>query len=368
MKIAILTFHRACNYGAVLQAYALQTALNDITGVDASILDYNSPGVYELYSQFGLLKRKAKPIKNWTLLALMFGPIAKRNRCFADFRKRFFRVEGRNLSRDELPRAIRDYDCVIVGSDQVWNAELTGADDTFLLDFLPDTVRRLSYAASVGKQTLTDAEMEKITVLLEKFETISLREPTFVPDFEKRLPDKKIRCDVDPVFLLRADQWRTLARRKKQEPYVLYFTLGSGKEALPTKEFAKQLAKEKGLRAVYFSADSRWFRFRDLEHYPISAPEDFIGLIDGAEYVVTSSFHATAFSIILHKPFFVDAGVAYHGRIQNLLEMTGLTDRGLRAGSLSGTPNPIDWEQVDAHLAEAIADSKEYLRAVVNEK
>ena len=210
--------------------------------------------------------------------------------------------------------------------------------------------------------TIKITEMEKITVLLEKFETISLREPTVVPDFEKRLPDKKIRCDVDPVFLLSAEQWRTLARRKKQEPYVLYFTLASGKEALPTKEFAKQLAQEKGLRAVYFSADSRWFRFRDLEHYPISAPEDFIGLIDGAEYVVTSSFHATAFSIILHKPFFVDAGVAYHGRIQNLLEMTGLTDRGLRAGILPQKPRTIDWDKVDEKLDAAISQSKKYLK------
>lgn len=364
MKIGILTFHRACNYGAVLQAYALQTALNAIAGVEAYILDYNSLGVYDIYSPLGLLKRKANPAKNAALLMLMLPSIMKRNRCFADFRKRFFCVERENLSQKDLPEAVQGYDSLIVGSDQVWNSELTGADLSYFLDFVPDSIRRLSYAASVGKQVLEKEEMEQIIGLLGKFETISLREPTLLPYLQEHLSCSNIRCDVDPVFLLGADEWRSMERQNKEKPYVLYFTLASGKEAVATKEFAKVLAQKKGLRTVYFSADARWFRFRDLDHFPISAPEDFIGLIDGAEYVVTSSFHATAFSIILHKPFFADVGVAYHGRIQNLLEMTGLTDRALQKGTLSQEPKPIDWDAVDACLAEGCARAKQYLRNI----
>ena len=104
--------------------------------------------------------------------------------------------------------------------------------------------------------------------------------------------------------------------------------------------------------------------FRDIEHFGIASPAEFVGLIDHAECVVTHSFHATAFSIILHTPFFVEMNTLRNGRLKNLLELTGLTDRVIVNGMLQQEPKPIDWDDVDARLAGRIEDSKAYLRRI----
>lgn len=361
MKIAILTFHRACNYGAVLQAYALQNSLNSLDGVQAYILDYDSLGVYDIYTQFGILKRKASFAKNIVAEVLLFGDVAKRNRCFADFRKRHFCVKQRNLKKVDLNQAAQEYDCIIVGSDQVWNGELTKNDNAFLLDFVPDGVRKVSYAASVGKSTLEQKELQSVLSLLEGFEIVSLREPNFLEQFHQALPEKEVRCDVDPVFLLSAEQWRCFSQKTEREPYVLFFTLGGGKNTDEVAEYARRVAREKGVRVVYASSDYRWYAFQDMEHAGILSPEELIGLIDGAECVVTNSFHATAFSIMLHTPFFVNLGANYNSRITNLLALTGLEKRTIQSCE---TGLQLDWDNVDERLEKEIVRSKEYLQRI----
>ena len=363
MKIAILTFHRACNYGAVLQAYALQSSLNALPGVQAYVLDYYSPGVYDLYTQFGMLKRKANIVKNIAAEVLLFKTIAVRNRCFADFRQRHFSIEQQNVKKEALEQAARKYDCIIVGSDQVWNGELTGNDSAFLLDFVPDEVRKFSYAASVGKAELEQEKLQSVLALLKKFDAVSLREPNFLEKFQQELPGKEIRCDVDPVFLLSPANWRSFAKKTEREPYVLFFTLGGGKSTDKVAEYARQVAREKGIRVVYASSDDRWYAFRDMEHAGVLSPEELIGLIDGAECVVTNSFHATAFSIIMHTPFFVDLGASYNSRITNLLRLTGLEERTIQSCE-NGLQ--VDWNDVDARLEKEIIQSKEYLSQIVD--
>ena len=362
MKIAILTFHRACNYGAVLQTYALQSSLNVLPGVQAYILDYYSPGVYDLYTQFGMLKRKANIVKNIAAEVLLFKTIAVRNRCFADFRQRQFMIEQQNVKKEALEQVARKYDCIIVGSDQVWNGELTGNDSAFLLDFVPDEVRRASYAASVGKSVMEQNQLQSVCSYLEKIDAVSLREPNFLEKFQQELPGKEIRSDVDPVFLMSPENWRSFAKKTEQEPYVLFFTLGGGKNTANAANYARQVAREMGIRVVYASSDDRWYAFRDMEHTGVLSPEELVGLIDGAECVVTNSFHATAFSIIMHTPFFVDLGTSYNSRITNLLRLTGLEERTIQSCE-NGLQ--VDWNDVDARLEKEIIQSKEYLQKIV---
>lgn len=367
MKIAILTFHRACNYGAVLQAYALQTFLNVLPEVETEILDYYSPGVYDVFAQFGLLKRKGSLVKKIVVEILLFNAIAKRNRLFSAFRKKYFRIEQHDVKQQELSEVVERYDCVIVGSDQVWNTELTQHDWSFFLNFVPDNVGKFSYAASIGKPILEKEELQSSLDLLEGFDVVSLREPTFVEEFQRKLPGKEVRCDIDPVFLLNAEEWRQFSRREKREPYVLFFTLSAGNPAIPTKDYAMRLAEKMGVRGMYVSSEDRWFRFRDMEHTGVCSPEEFVGLIDGAECVVTNSFHAMAFSMILHKPFYVDIGAAFNSRMLHLLEQTGLSNRAIREGELLGNDETIDWDVVDARLAEVSAKSKTYLQRVAKQ-
>lgn len=363
-KIAILTFHRACNYGAFLQGYALQKSLDELPDVDAFLLDYDSHAVYRTYTQFSLLKRKANPIKNMILEILLFSTIWKRNRMFQRFRDLHYRVLRKNLKRDELPQAAQDYAGIVVGSDQVWNSEITKEDPSYLMRFVPPGVKKFAYAASVGRNDLSQEELNEIASALRSFHGISLREPDLIPKLEGILGDTPIRCDMDPVFLCSAQQWRQFSVYRSRHPYVLCFTLWNGKEFIPCKNFARDLAHQQGLTPLLLSGDEQWFRFRDMEHFGVASPAEFVGLIDHAECVVTHSFHATAFSIILHTPFFVEMNTLYNGRLSNLLELTGLTDRVMVNGMLKQEPRPIDWDDVDARLAGRIKDSNAYLRHI----
>lgn len=364
-KICILTFHRACNYGAVLQAYALQETLSLLGSADVSILDYYSAEVYNCYQPLGMLKR-GNFVKGAVKTALLLPSIINRNNRFKAFRDQYLYCTPYGEQEEDLKNICEKYDGVVAGSDQVWNSDLTKGDQTYLLDFVPAGVKKFSYAASIGRENLSQEELRRLSKHLRDFCEVSLREPDMVSGLQHALEEKTVRCDVDPVFLLSAEQWRAIADGKRENRYVLYFTLDSGRQSRSVANFAKRFAMEQRMDAVYLSNGDRWFCFRDMTHHGVAGPAQFLGAIDHAEYVVTNSFHGTAFSIILHKPFFVETARARSGRIKNLLELAGLTDRTLESGKLKREPRPIDWDAVDARMAEHIESSKRYLKEIVN--
>lgn len=364
-KICILTFHRACNYGAVLQAYALQTALSTHKNLDVYLLDYYSKKVYDPYKALGMLKEKEDFVKNAIRTALIFPSLIKSNHSFEVFRRQYLRYVPGSQDKEGLKGVCRGYDGIVVGSDQVWNSEITGNDLTYFLNFAPNSVKKFSYAASIGRDSLSQEDLQNMRKYLRNFEGISLRESNSLSSLRCVLPGKPVRCDVDPVFLLSVEQWRNLAKDARGIHGVLCFLL-RGHESVPAASFAKRLADKNGIKAVYLSSLERWFRCRNMKHYGVASPTQFLGAIDNAEYVVTDSFHGTAFSIIFHKPFFVETNIARSGRIKNLLELSGLTDRALINGVPQREPKPIDWDVVDARMAKHIESSKRYLKEIAD--
>lgn len=362
-KTAIVTFHRACNYGAFLQAYALQNVLGG-NGCDAHILDYDSRAIRDGYTMIGHLRSKGNILKKIAALMLSWPMMLARNRVFSQCRNKHFFAPEKELQKTDLDKISEQYDCFIAGSDQVWNREIIGRDDAFFLDFVKEAHKKYSYAASIGSSNLSAEELDDITERLRSFQVISLREPNALPLLRDRLGAERVQCNIDPVFLLGAERWRSFMQKPCRKPYVLYFTLLSNKQARPAMRFAKQLAEEKGAEALYLSNNSQWFRMRELKHLGVTGPEQFVGLIDEAEYVVTNSFHATAFCIILHKPFFVETNIFRSGRIVNLLKLCGLSDRALVNGVLPTQPVPIDWDAVDRKLAAEIQRAKDYLKKI----
>lgn len=364
-KTAILTFHNACNYGAFLQTYSLQRVLNEL-GAQAEICDYRSSTVESVYDPRSILKKKKNPIKKVLDFLLRYRDIVKRNRLFKEYQYKYLPIAKKNILKSELSDFAKGYDLFIVGSDQVWNRDIISGDNAFFLDFVSSPVKKYSYAASLGRSELSSEELSDIVPLFNRFDGISVREEDILPQLNKHL-DKQAVCCLDPVFLTSAEQWRKFSRYKKREPYVLFFMMGTSPTAFPAMEFAKKLAAQKGLKAVYLSDQERWYRFRDLEHFGVADPSEFLGLIDNAEYVVTNSFHASAFSIILHKDFYVESVIPRNGRILNLLKLTGLGDRALVKGVPADTL-PIDWKSVDEKLSVQIGFSEEYLRSIIEER
>ena len=366
-KIAILTFHTAYNYGAVLQAYSLQEFISYQKGFEGNILDYRSE-ILEQRNKASANLKKGNPVKNIIMYLLRCKDIKKRNELFDNFRKKYFKIEREALLKSDLSSTNDIYDAFIVGSDQVWNKDIIKDDNSFFFDFVNDDSKKYSYAASIGKTSFSESEENELIENIKPFNCISVRENDVVDDLSEKL-NREIYSSLDPVFLYGSDNWRKFSTYNKRKPYILYFMMGMGSQGIPALEFAKKLAREKNLDIVFLSDNERWYKFRDTTHFGVASPNEFVGLIDHADLVVTNSFHATAFSIILHTPFFTETAVLRSNRITSLLDIVGLSDCGLHKGQPIKDSDEIirsvNWENVDANANRKIKESKEYLQSIL---
>lgn len=362
-KIGILTFQNAYNFGAVLQAYALKKHLERTSTNQIDIINYKNKQIEKEQSILNNL-RQNNILKEAVRTVLLLPYILGRKKTFHKFGREALSLSA-EVSNEELSDL--DYDMFIVGSDQVWNLNLTAGDPAFFCNFAKKETMCCSYAASIGASSFSESELNQYRVLLEPFSKISFREKELVPVFKSILPEKKVISCVDPVFLLNRSEWLEIAEPVNRKPYVLFFCVGSNPELEPTIQFATNLALEKGLEPVYLSNQDIWYKHMDWKHCGVCSPNEFIGYIKNAEYVVTNSFHATAFSVILHKDFFSETGLERNGRILNLLEMVNLSDRAIEKGRLKYTQSSIDWDKVDNLIEINRLNSYDYLTELMGD-
>lgn len=363
-KIGILTFHNAYNFGAVLQAYALREYLQKNSNCIVEIINYKNEQIEKEKLRWkGLFRNNI--IKELARNLLTTPYYLKLDKVFSDFVNKYLTADN-EIKREELSSL--KYDMYLVGSDQVWNLDLTGSDKAFFCDFaMPESIC-CSYAASIGSSAFSNEELQNYKRLIDRFSIISFREKELVPIFEKIALEKKICSVVDPVFLLTQDEWNSMASSSARKPYVLFFCVGYNAELEPTLEFAKKLANEKNMELLYLSNQDIWYKHRELHHCGVVSPCEFLGYIRNASYVVTNSFHATAFSIIFHCEFYSEIGLKRNGRIKNILDLTGLQDHAVNRGinkenTIKGN---TDWSKVDVRLNLEKEKSYEFLQAVVD--
>lgn len=300
MKIGILTFHRAHNYGAVLQAYALQETLKEM-GHDVEIIDYNPFYLIDPYKPFlfksdftGNLKTKIKKI----VLSLILLPIrSKRWLVFNKYINTHF-----NLSHKCNTLIPQNYDLYIIGSDQIWNKRITRGFDKAYWGFfkIKEGANKITYAASFGDFKNISEEEKYIEKALLNFNGISLRENEYL-DLIKSISEIEIYKVLDPTFILDNLKWSEKAIKPEiKSKYVLIYQVSTSPE---TTRIAKEIAKQLNTIVVEISADITTLRFNKIK-YTVS-PFEFIGWIKYAECIITTSFHGTAFSIILEKDFYM---------------------------------------------------------------
>lgn len=327
-KIGILTFHNAYNFGAVLQAYALKEYLQKNSNCTVEIVNYKNEQIEKEKSRWKSLFNN-NVIKELARNLLTTPYYLKLDKVFSKFVNKYLTADN-EIKKEDLSSL--KYDLYLVGSDQVWNITLTGNDKTFFCDFaMPESIC-CSYAASIGSSAFSNEELQNYKQLIDRFALISFREKELVPIFEKIASEKKICSVVDPVFLLKQDEWNTMASSIVRKPYVLFFCVGYNDELDQTLEFAKNLANEKNMELLYLSNQDIWYKHRELHHCGAASPCEFLGYIRNASYVVTNSFHATAFSIIFHREFYSEIGLKRNGRIKNILNLTGLQDHAINRG------------------------------------
>ena len=359
MTIGILTFQRALNYGAFLQAYATKSFLRS-SGYDTEMVDYWPKAHADYVNKRKLTARGWINKTKLFILYLLSTPLFKeRKRKMNLLRQNYLGLQPKPLYTRGEELSKTNYDVVIYGSDQIWwNHAVYSTkieyDDTYWGYYLPQTTKRVAYAPSMGIIDIREQDKAFIQQSLKNFSHLSTRETTLR---EALLPytNKEIQVVLDPVFLPEKEFWlQHIQTRTINEPYLLYYSLIPTPEAYSN---AKKIAKEKGLRFIEIAAKVRDFRSSPQLIQTADALE-FLSLIYYADFVVSTSFHGTAFSIILEKPFCVTGLGKQSGRVLSLLTLLGIEERYTENPSQLGT---IDYEPVRERLCRLQQTSRNYL-------
>ncbi|MBR5601302.1 MAG: polysaccharide pyruvyl transferase family protein [Clostridia bacterium] len=367
--IGTLTFHRARNYGSVLQAYALQRFLGKIAHdkgvqIDHKIIDVTPHAQKELYA---LYKRGVHP-KTLVKNAVAFC----HRRDLRQKQKKFDGFVRRNLPLTQpcdavdLPRICNGMDYVICGSDQIWNVRAGDFEPWFYLDF-PTKAKKLSYAASMGPLAIdwSRYDRQRVSDCLADFSEISVREQASA-DHVKALCGRDAHIDVDPTLLLTLDDWRAVQSDAsyKDGRYILLYCL----EPTPAQlDMAKRISKKLNLPILVTKYNNKHDMLNRFFKRYDCGPEDFLSLIDHAALVLTSSFHGTVFSTLYQKPFYVFDGASDH-RISHFLSCTDLSGQALptNQGIDGVTLRAPDFSRAQAYLQAARDRAGQYLCRVLD--
>lgn len=370
-KIDIITLHNVRNYGSVLQTYATQKIFEKL-GLEVEVIDfYRKDQIKENVIENRV--RESSVFSKNVVTKLIGGLILKNNiekqdKIFNEFLKNRIRLtKDKYFSYEDLKKNCPDADIFCTGSDQVWNSDWNkGIEKSFFLDFINDNKKRISFAASFGKNKLDDNEIEETKKMLEKYDSISVREKSAV-DIIKELGIQSVEQVLDPTLLLTKEEWENLATKKKErKKYILVYQLNSNNKEFDT--YVKGFAKYKNMNVIRISvANYQILKYGKLVVCP--PVEEFLRYFVNAEYVITDSFHATGFSINLNKKFVCIYPPKFSTRLQSILELTGLENRKVsKINDFEIADYPIDYKKVNTILKEERRKTEEFLKSAINSK
>lgn len=323
-KIGILTYHSGFNYGACLQAYALQTTLKKL-GFDSEIINFETEAFVASREMFSRRPRRIKEIiKNSTRIPY-WKSLHERERMFNSYTFDVLNSTSRYKTEQEVIDHAEDYDCIICGSDQIWNLTHVKEDPAitplFFLNF-PKKQRRVAYAASfAGFAKIAHLHEEEFLPWLKEFDAISIREQ----DGYDYVKSKGINCTLalDPTVLLDKEDYEPICRERLiKDKYILMFGWKTNKDLV---EVAKQVSKKMGL-PVYNIVPPPRAMFCGIPRKLNVGPCEFLSMIKHAEFVVTNSFHGTAFSTTFERPYVSVVTGKADTRMESLLSQLGLSD------------------------------------------
>lgn len=330
MNIAMITLHRVHNIGSALQSFALFKVLTD-WGNKVEVIDYRRSVDHQgrrLFSIFG--RKDFSPIKRVLSFLYKVFELTTVERVMNRFYKSRLKLTHEKYgSYESLKANPPNAEVFVTGSDQVWNSNYNqGTDKAYFLDFAPKGKRRISYAASFGFNSLPESEIKETRELINKYDSLALREDSGVKIINKLGRDDAQHV-LDPTLLLTKNQWHEFAKDMPviKEKYLLLYSV-EGKNRELTMSYAKKIAKEKNLKIYQVSHGGFRQKFEGVDKaFYFASPERFISLFRDAEFTVVSSFHGTVFSIAMNKSFISVVPDRFSSRAASLLKIVGLTDR-----------------------------------------
>lgn len=368
MRITTITCHNVYNSGASLQAYALLKYLED-KGNKVEIINYK-PDYLSNHYKLGLVSNH-KYEKNFVLkiiyLILKFpGRVLalKSKNKYDQFRKSYLKITNRTyISNEELKINLPEADIYICGSDQIWNTKFNnGKDPAFYLDFVPKEKIKASYAASFATDSI-DKELKEITKeRISKLDYVSVRETSALNILES-LDIKNGVQVLDPVFLLDKCTWDNITYEiNTKDKYIFVYDF-DGNDLI--REIAKKIANSKKLKI--YTVFKNNYSDKVIKNM---GPIDFISYIKNAEFVISNSFHGTAFSIIFAKQFVVvNRKEEINTRMRDLLSILKIENRLINENyNLDNIIEDINYNEVNKYASEKLEVSKMYLEKVMSSK
>lgn len=322
VKVCVVTLYKH-NYGAFLQAYALQQFLKD-KGYEPCILDYDyfkdnailGISTNRIRNPVSFLKSIAYRISRYRVFRqrdVLLDQCAKKMMNQTKYYKHYLDV------KKDPPMA----DIYITGSDQVWNPTISGQGfASRLLDFAPENGSVLcSYAASVGVKEFSRKVQYEIRNHLKRFDRISVRELASA-EMIRDLTDKVIVLHKDPALLLTKEQWdRFQVKVESQKPYIFIYLAQNDPKLVA---YASHLSEQQGWDVVDCHGSINYHINHCVNGNRILSPMEFVGGIRNAAYVVTNSFHCLAFTIHYKKKAFVKMPPNGAGRLSELIHAMSL--------------------------------------------
>ncbi|EGP5288600.1 polysaccharide pyruvyl transferase family protein [Enterococcus faecium] len=364
MKTATVTLHTAHNNGSFLQAYALQKTIYKM-GYPNKIINFVPTAQYSLYQNIIFKELSLKGLIKGALNIPHYNKLTKRKNRFNNV------LDNLNLTdrfdeENKFAEVSQEYDCLIAGSDQIWNnASMPDFSNIYLL---PVNQHKISYAPSFGK-SLTNQFGSDIIESIKKFEYLSVREQSVKVALDKLIPEKRIQVVLDPTFLLEKNDYNELynnADCKFDGDYIFFYCIKVSKEVLST---VKKISEMLNLPVVTVFTGVNTYKCQiygqkvDFE----AGPSEFIKYIHDAKYVISNSFHGIVFSIIYNKIFFRiadnDGGkIKTDERLDSILSLLELTKQNVIANTEIHLNKNIDFKVANDNLKKLKTDSLEWLQ------
>jgi len=366
MKIGLITYHSAYNFGSGLQALATQNTLEKL-GFQVDVINYRMRNQKDYYQK---LYRTNYGIKTFVKDSLMF-PVSegrkKRAEAFEKFIGTYFHLTAEMEDPEDVIASFDDYPTVVSGSDQIWNYHSNELRDQPRIFASPYLLRgykgkKVSYASSIGN--MTDSELNEIVDDIRSFDYVSLREKSSCGKLKEMYGIEAVNVP-DPTFLLGKGEWIRLLGLKPhdEQDYILYYSLGGIKDQIARMKQLGKMAKKMDCKVKIVTPFSYIpVRGDVFEHYAEYGPIEFLEALMSAKMVITDSYHGTILSINFGKDFYsICKSGGSHFRKVDALEALGIPERCI--SSLSEIPHSaIDYSAVSKNVEAFRALGIEYLK------
>ena len=355
-KIGIITYQNTTNYGALLQAFALQSKLKEL-GANCETINYHCKNIEER-ENVSFPKFKNNFIEFLRRIKVYYKVSKKRN-VMKNFINKNLKLSRKHYTKKNIKQSNKIYDKFIVGSDMVFELGINGGDMTFYLDFA-EPKKRYSYAASLGVEKIDDKYKKRCIEELEKFEHISIREEQGKEYFSKILKNE-VYQDIDPTLLYDGKFWERfeeIPKEKNNKRYILLYFVDEKSQEF---RIAKKIAEKNDLNLYLLSNEKKIINGCKVIHN--ASVGEFLYYIHNASLVMTESYHGMLFSINYNTSFMYFCHKKDTSRLDNIAQITKLTDRKLTSDTIPDLN--CNFSEANEILKSLRKKSIEYLKSIL---